>query len=141
MDVEVEGRGDVGMAENDADGLVVAVAFDAAGGEAVAQSVEFQRRYAELFHQFYVVVAVSSRFNGLRFVAYDVVVVVDYLLQWSYHRHKGLVEWYLAGRVGGLWSVDHNLSMFCAVIFENINSLHRALHCQHGAFSVEIAPF
>ena len=77
MDVEVEGRGDVGMAENDADGLVVAVAFDAAGGEAVAQSVEFQRRYAELFHQFYVVVAVSSRFNGLRFVAYDVVVVVD----------------------------------------------------------------
>ena len=40
MDVEVEGRGDVGMAENDADGLVVAVAFDAAGGEAVAHKVK-----------------------------------------------------------------------------------------------------
>ena len=31
--------------------------------------------------------------------------------------------------------------MFGAVIFENINSLHCALHCQHGAFNVEIAPF
>lgn len=41
MDVEVESRGDVGMAENDADGFVIAVAFDAACGETVAQSMEF----------------------------------------------------------------------------------------------------
>jgi len=35
MDVEVEGGADVGVAEEGADGLVVAAAFDAAGGEAV----------------------------------------------------------------------------------------------------------
>lgn len=129
------------MTEDDADGLVVAVAFDAAGSEAVAQTVEFQRRYAELFHQLHVVVAVGTRLNGLRLVAYDVVVAVDHLLQGSYHCHQGLVEWYLAGRVGSLGCVDHNLSVLRSVIFENINSLHRALHRQHGAFYVEIAPF
>ena len=41
MNVEVESGGDVRMTENYADGLVVAVAFDAACGETVAQSVEF----------------------------------------------------------------------------------------------------
>ena len=141
MNVEVKGCGDVGMRRIDADGLVVAVAFDAACGEAVAQPVEFQRRYAEPFHQLHVVVAVCTRLNGLRLVAYDVVVAVDHLLQWAYHRHQGLIEWYFAGRVGGLWSVDHNLSVFGAVIFKDVYSLHRALHRQHGAFYVEVAPF
>ena len=141
MDVEIEGRGYVGMAEDDADGLVVAVAFDAACGETMAKSVEFQRRYAELFHQLHIVVAVGARLYGLRFVAYDVVVAVDNLLQRSYHSQKSLVEGYLTDGVGGLGCVDHNLSVLGAVIFENINSLHRALHCQHRAFSVEITPF
>ena len=40
MDVEVEGGADAGMAEEGADGLVVAAAFDAAGRETVAQAVE-----------------------------------------------------------------------------------------------------
>jgi hypothetical protein len=39
VDVEVEGGADVGVAEEDADGLVVAAAFYAAGGEAVAEAV------------------------------------------------------------------------------------------------------
>ena len=141
MDIEVEGCGYVGMTENDADGFVVAVAFYAAGCETVAQSVEFQRRDTKLFHQLHVVVAVGMRLNGLRLVTYYVVFAVAHLLQGSYHRHQGLIEWYLAGGIGGLWGIDHNLSVFGAVIFENINSLHRALHCQHGAFNVEITPF
>ena len=41
MDVKVQGRADVGVPEDDADGFVVAVAFDAARGEAMTQSVEF----------------------------------------------------------------------------------------------------
>ena len=140
MDVEIESRGYVGMAEDDTDGLVVAVAFDTACGETMSEPVEFQRRYAKLFHQLHIVVAVGARFNWLRFVAYDVVVAVDNLLQRSYHRHKSLVDWNLADGVGGLGCVDHNLSVLGTVIFENINSLHRALYCQHGAFGVEIAP-
>ena len=91
MDIEVEGRGDVGMTENDADGLVVAVAFDAACGETMSKSVEFQRRYAKLLHQPHVIVAVGARLNGVRLVVYDVIVAVDHLFQRSYHRHKGFV--------------------------------------------------
>ena len=43
MDVEVECRCDVGVAEYHADGLVVAHAFDASGGETMAETVEFHR--------------------------------------------------------------------------------------------------
>ena len=39
MNVEVKGCGDVGMTENDADGLVVAVAFNAACRKVVMRSV------------------------------------------------------------------------------------------------------
>lgn len=115
MDVEVEGRGDVGMAEYDADGFVIAVAFDATGGETVAQSVKFKRRYAELFHQLHVVVAVGPWFNGLRLVAYDVVVVVDNPLQRSYYCHQRLTEWNFASGVCGLRCVDPNLIVVRAV--------------------------
>ena len=93
--------------------------------------MKFQRGYAELFHQLHVVVAVGTRLNGLRLVAYDVVFVVDDLLKGSYHCHQGLVERYFAGGVCGLGSIDDDLSVFGAVIFENIDSLHRALHSQH----------
>lgn len=40
MDIEVEGRADIGMSENGADGLIVAAALDAHSGETVAQAVE-----------------------------------------------------------------------------------------------------
>ena len=91
MNVEVEGSGYVSMTEDDADGLVVAVAFYAACGETMSKSVEFQRRYAKLLHKLHVIVAVGTRLNGVRLVAYDVVVAVNHLFQWSYHRHKGFV--------------------------------------------------
>ena len=40
VDVEIQGGGDGGVAEDDGDGLVVSLVFDAAGGEAEAQAVE-----------------------------------------------------------------------------------------------------
>ena len=43
VDVEVECRCDVGVAEYHADGLVVAHAFDASGGETMAGDREFHR--------------------------------------------------------------------------------------------------
>lgn len=66
MDVEVEGGADAGMAEEGADGLVVATAFDAAGGEAVAQAVELEGGHVELLEELFVVVAVCARFRGMR---------------------------------------------------------------------------
>ena len=40
MNIEVQGSADVGVAKEDADGLVVAIALDAAGGETMAETVE-----------------------------------------------------------------------------------------------------
>ena len=50
VDVEVEGGADVGVAQEDADGLVVAFAFDAACGEAVAQTMELELRHVQVIH-------------------------------------------------------------------------------------------
>ena len=61
MDVEVESRGDVGVPEEYAHGLVVAVAFYASGGERVAQAVVFEAWDVELCHELVVVVAVGAR--------------------------------------------------------------------------------
>ena len=141
MDIEVEGSGDVGMSEDDADSLVVAVAFYAARGEAVAQPVEFQRRYAERFHQLHIVVSVGSRLYRLRFVAYHVVVAVDHLFQWTDHRHQGPADRYLACGVDRFWCVDDYLSMFRAVIFQQVDAFNSALHRKHRPVHFKIAPF
>ena len=53
------------MAEEDADGLVVAAAFYAAGGEAVAEAMELEVGHAELLHEAFVVVAVCARLDRL----------------------------------------------------------------------------
>ena len=78
MDVEVECRGDAGVAEYHADGLVVAHTLDAPGGETVAQSVELHCREVQRLHQLLVVVAVGARFGGGGFVGYDVEIGVYY---------------------------------------------------------------
>ena len=65
MDVEVEGGADAGMAEEGADGLVVAAAFDAAGREAVAQAVELQLGHVELLEELLVIVAVCARLGRM----------------------------------------------------------------------------
>ena len=62
MDIEVEGGAYVGMTEQNAYGLVVAVAFDAPCGERMPQSVELHPRHLQILHQFFIVNAVGVRF-------------------------------------------------------------------------------
>ena len=64
MNIKVECRAYVRMAEDDADGLVITVAFDAAGRKAVSKPVEFDMRDSEALQQTVVMVAVASRFSG-----------------------------------------------------------------------------
>ena len=82
MDVEVQGRADVCMTEDDADGLVVAVALDAACGEAMSQAVKLDNRYSELFQQASVVVAVGSRLSRSAVVGEDVERAVHHFQKW-----------------------------------------------------------
>lgn len=72
MNVEVERGADVGVAEDDAHGLVVAVALYAACGEAVAQAMKLDDGNVKLFQQAVVVVSVGAWFGRLAIVGQDV---------------------------------------------------------------------
>ena len=88
MNVEIERGADVGVAEDDAHGLIVTVALDAACGEAVAQAMKLDDGNVKLFQQAVVVVAIGARFGRLAIVGQDVERAV-------YHFHqlcKNLVE-------------------------------------------------
>ena len=81
MNIEVERGADVGVAEDDAHGLVVAVALDAACGEAVAQAMKLDDGNVELLQQSVVVVAIGARFGRLAIVGQDVERAVHHFQQ------------------------------------------------------------
>ena len=60
VNIEIKGCCNVGMTEQYAYSLVVAVAFNAACGKAVAESVIFQPRNVKTLHQPMIVVAVGA---------------------------------------------------------------------------------
>ena len=68
MNVEVERGAYVGVTEDDAYGLVVAVALYASCGEAVAQAMKLDDGDVKLFQQTVVVVAIGARFGRLAIV-------------------------------------------------------------------------
>lgn len=78
MDVEVQRGADAGMAQEGADRLVVAVALDAAGGEAVTEGVEIQARQVQLFQQAQVKLAVGIGLFGDERAGDDVAVGRNY---------------------------------------------------------------
>lgn len=106
MYIEIERCSDVGMTEQHADSLVVAVALNAASGEAMAQAMVFQPWNVKAFHQPIVVVAVSARFSGLHFVGQHIVVWGHHLFQWPHHRQEFLAHGYLTARVFRLGRID-----------------------------------
>ena len=79
VNIEIKGCCDVGMTEQYAYSLVVAVAFYAACRKAVAQSVIFQPRNVKTLHQPMIVVAIGTWLCGLFFIGQHIEVCV-------YHR-------------------------------------------------------
>ena len=80
MNIEIKGCCDVGMTEQYTYSLIVAVAFNAACGKAVAQSVVFQPRYVETLHKSMIVVAVGAWLCRLFFIGQHIEVCVYQLL-------------------------------------------------------------
>ena len=106
VNIEIKGCCNIGMTEQYAYGLVVAVAFNAACGKAVAESVVFQPWNVKVFHQPIVVVAVSAWFSGLHFVGQHIVVWGHHLFQRPHHRQEFLAHGYLTARVFRLGRID-----------------------------------
>ena len=81
MNVKVERGADVGVSEDDAHGLVVAVALNAPCGETVAQAMKLDNGDIKLFQQTVVVVAIGARFGRMTIIGQDVERAVHHFQQ------------------------------------------------------------
>jgi hypothetical protein len=66
------------MSENDTDGFVIAIAFDATCGKAVAQTVKFQFGNVQVFHHFFVITPISSWLGRFCIVGQDKKIIVQH---------------------------------------------------------------
>lgn len=64
MDVEVERGADVGMAEEDADRLIITAGLNAASSETMAQSMKLDERYMKRGEKLAVIVAIGAWLGG-----------------------------------------------------------------------------
>ena len=83
MHVEIQRCTDVGVAEKNADSLVVAFTLNAARCEAVPEAVETHLGKSELLLEFIKVAAVCTGFGWCGCVGKDIEVPSDNLLQWT----------------------------------------------------------
>ena len=81
MYIEIEGGADIGVAEEDADGLVIAFALDASGGEAVPEAVETHFGKAQVPLEFVEVATVCAWLRWRSCVGQDIEITTNYLLQ------------------------------------------------------------
>ena len=81
MDIEVEGCANVGVAEKDADGFVVAFALNTAGGKAVPEAMKAHFGEAQLVLELVEVRAICARFCWFSRVGEDIEVSTDNLFQ------------------------------------------------------------
>ena len=139
MDVQVECCANVGMSQQDAHGLIVALAFNAACREAVAQPVEFQRRDIQLGHEALVVVPVTSRLYGPVAVGEHEEIPVHHLLQRPDHLHEIPGHRHFPHGVPCLWSVEYQFSM-TSFPFEHINSPEGSPDMYRTPFNVDVGP-
>ena len=112
VDIKIECGADVGVAEEDADGFVVAFAFNAAGGKAVAEAVETHLGKAQFFLELVEVASVSPGFGWIGSIGKDVEVPTYDLFQWPNQRQKVAGHGNLPDRILGLWLVDNEFSVF-----------------------------
>lgn len=140
MNVEVERGADVGVSEDDAHGLVVAVALNAPCGETVAQAMKLDNGNVKLFQQAVVVVAVGTRFGRMTIVGQDVERAVYHFHQ----RCEDLVEFArqrnLAVRVLRLGCTDNQLRV-AAVAVDDVDPLNCLGDGDNSPGEVDVLPF
>ena len=81
MDIEVEGRADVGVPQQNADRLIVAVALNTAGCEAVAQGMEPHSWQSDFFQKALEVDPVCPWLRWLYIVRQNIEFTADDFLQ------------------------------------------------------------
>ena len=88
MDIEVERGADVGVAEENADGFVVAFALNTTGGEAVPEAVKAHFWETQLVLELVEVCAICARFCWFSRVGENIEVSTDNLFQRAHQRQE-----------------------------------------------------
>ena len=78
MDVQIEGCGDIGVPEQDADGLAVATGFDTTRGKTMTQAVELDEGDIQFGQETAVVVAIGARFGGFETIGEDIKLRIEH---------------------------------------------------------------
>ena len=140
MDVEVHRRRDVGVPKDHADGLDGIFAFDATGGEAMPEAVEFEVWDVQFLNHLLVVIPVDARLDGFLVVTKDEKILVDDF-------HQRFDDPKKLGRKGdnaigfpgfGLGDGNDRISF---VILHFIKPLNRPLNAQCAFSRVDVRPF
>ena len=139
VDVEVEGGADAGVAEEDADGLVVAFALDAAGGEAVAEAMEAHAGETQPEQETGEVAAVAAGLRGRGGVGEHVEVAPHDLLQGTYQRQQVAGHGDLPDGASGLGPVDNELRILFPPV-RHIDALDGLAHAYDSGGHVDVVP-
>lgn len=139
MYVKVKRRADIGVAEEDADGLVVAFPLDAAGGERVPQAVETYLLQVQFLQQPVEVATVRAGLCGHAVVRHDKEVPPDDLLQRADHREQPPRHRYLSGRADGLGLADEQFRMSAASA-SRVYPLNRPAYADDTQVRVDVVP-
>ena len=127
------------MPENDTHGFVVAIAFDTARGETVAQTVKFQFGNVEVLHHFFVIVAIGAWLGWLCIVCENEEVGVHYLFERFQHFQQVFGHWNVANGVFGFGRIEQQFGVATA-IFDNVNALNGFANGDNSVFGINVAP-
>ena len=127
------------MPENDTHGFVVAIAFDTARCETVAQTVKFQFGNVEVLHHFFVIVAIGAWLGWFCIVCEHEEVGVHYLFEWFEHFQQIFGHRNVANGVFCFGCIKQEFGVTTA-IFDNINALNGFANGNNSVFGINIAP-
>ena len=139
MDIEVEGGTDVGMTEEDADGLVVAVALNAPGGKAVAKAMKPHLRKFQIIEKLLEEDPISPRLDRHCPIRQHIKIASDYLLERFDEREQVFRHGNVPDGILRLGSILDELGGFCLSL-NQINPLQSSTHPDYTSLKINVIP-
>ena len=141
MHVKVECGADVGMPEQDAHRLIVASAFDASGGKAVAEPVKLEAGEIKLVDQRIVIRAIDAWLGRLGVVGEHIEVGADYAEEWLEKATEFIAQRYVADGALRLGHSFDQLRVTRPIGVDDLDALERATNADDFLCRVDIRPF
>lgn len=139
MDIEVKSSTDVGVAKEDADGLVVAVALNAPGGKTMAEAMKSHLREFQIIQKLLKEDPICPWLDRRCPIRQYIKIASDYLLEWFYQRQQVFRHGNVPDGILRLRSILDELSGFCLSL-NQINPLQSSAHPDYPSLNVNVIP-